>query len=437
MHLNRNRLNPYTLYLVLTAVTAFGSSTIGSINMVYQVEVVKLNPLQLVLVGTMLEGVYFLFQVPTGVIADVYSRRFAVIFGIALSGVAFMLEGAIPRFEAALAAMAIWAIGAAFSSGAEEAWIASEIGEERAGHVFLRSTQVYQVTSLIGVPFGIGLATVSLQLPMLIGAAILLLTAVFLLFLMPEQHFHPERHEQRSTWHTLSKQMMDSGRAIKRSPLLITILFITFFGGMASEGFDRLQTAHFIHDFAFPALGPLPPVTWFGVMSVVSTLLVLAVAEIVRRRIDTNRHRVLVGTMFVFNVVLILSVVVFGLAGNFFLALAAFWIAGVARSCNQPLYNTWLTRNTDQRVRATVISVAGQTDAIGQIAGGPGIGLIGTLVSLRAAIVTTGLLLAPNVLFFARALGQGKPEPVAVKGEDENGEALQVAESVGDKSIHP
>ena len=52
---------------------------------------------------------------------------------------------------------------------------------------------------------------------------------------------------------------------------------------------------------------------------------------------------------------------------------------------------------------------AAQADALGQIAGGPVVGWIGTVRSLRAALVTTGLVLSPALLLFARALGQGKP----------------------------
>ena len=46
-----------------------------------------LDPLQLILVGTVLELAVFLAEVPTGVIADVYSRRPSIILGVALATV--------------------------------------------------------------------------------------------------------------------------------------------------------------------------------------------------------------------------------------------------------------------------------------------------------------------------------------------------------------
>ena len=53
----------------------------------YEATVAGLSPIQLVLVGTTLELSAFLFEVPTGVVADVYSRRLSIIVGYFLMGV--------------------------------------------------------------------------------------------------------------------------------------------------------------------------------------------------------------------------------------------------------------------------------------------------------------------------------------------------------------
>jgi hypothetical protein len=87
-------------------------------------------------------------------------------------------------------------------------------------------------------------------------------------------------------------------------------------------------------------------------------------------------------------------------------------IARLARRITDPLYLTWLNRNIeDSSVRATVTSMVNQTGAVGEIAGGPGVGAVGTLVSLRAALVVAGFLLAPAVALYARAFRHGGKEP--------------------------
>jgi uncharacterized membrane protein YczE len=57
-----------------------------TVNLVFMVTVAGLDPLQMVLVGTALELSAFLFEIPTGVVADAVSRKVSVIIGHALIG---------------------------------------------------------------------------------------------------------------------------------------------------------------------------------------------------------------------------------------------------------------------------------------------------------------------------------------------------------------
>jgi DHA3 family tetracycline resistance protein-like MFS transporter len=66
--------NPLRLYLTFSFVTSALYSLIFTVNLLYYILIAKLDPLQLVLVGTALEASVFLFEVPTGVLADSYSR---------------------------------------------------------------------------------------------------------------------------------------------------------------------------------------------------------------------------------------------------------------------------------------------------------------------------------------------------------------------------
>jgi hypothetical protein len=60
-------------------------------------------------------------------------------------------------------------------------------------------------------------------------------------------------------------------------------------------------------------------------------------------------------------------------------------------------------------------------DALGQVASGPVIGVVGLLRSVRAALVLAGVLLSPAVVLYTRALPQESLvpaiEPATKKGE--------------------
>ena len=96
MLVRTSKLSAYAVYLIHSGITSLSFSLIFTVNLVYQVETARLNPLQLVLVGTALECVAFVCQVPTGVLADIYSRHSAVMLGILLFGLAFVIEGSFP-----------------------------------------------------------------------------------------------------------------------------------------------------------------------------------------------------------------------------------------------------------------------------------------------------------------------------------------------------
>jgi DHA3 family tetracycline resistance protein-like MFS transporter len=410
----QSKLNAYAVYLIFSGATSLSFSIISTVNMVYQVEVARLNPLQLVLVGTVLEGTAFVCQVPTGVLADIYSRRLAIILGLFLFGLAFIIEGLFPRFDVIVACQILFGVGATLMDGAEQAWITDEVGEERVGHVFLRSTQIGLLAGLLGAAISAGLGSLRLNLPIVIGGALSIVIAVFLSFFMPENNFHPTPKAERRTWRDMSNTFRSGLHDVRGRPVLITILLIALFYGLYSEGFDRLWTAHFLTNFTFPTLGQFKPVVWFGIISVLGTLLTLGATELVRRWIDIAHHRILIRVLFVLNALGIVSLLVFALAGNFYLAVVAVLFFRVFRTVNEPIYTTWLTQNIDAKVRATVISMRGQVDAFGQIVGGPPVGYIGNVFSIRAALVTASAILSPVLVLYAYAARKRKqklPQP--------------------------
>jgi len=119
----------------------FLQSLIWTLSTLYFVDVASLNPLQLVLVGTVLEASVFLFEIPTGIVADLYSRKKSIVIGFVLIGLGFLLQGLVPHFVAILLAQALWGIGYTFTSGADSAWISDELGEDDLARVFLRGSQ--------------------------------------------------------------------------------------------------------------------------------------------------------------------------------------------------------------------------------------------------------------------------------------------------------
>lgn len=401
----RYRRGATNVYLVLRAGMAFLYALSFTVNLVYHVESVGLNPLQLVLVGTVLELTCFLGEVPTGVVADVYSRRLSIVIGVGLIGLGFLIEGSFAAFETVLLAQVVWGLGYTFTSGAEQAWVADEVGAENAGRVYIRGTQIGSIGGLLAAPVSVALAGIALWLPIVAAGVGFLLLGAFLALAMPERGFRPAPREERETFRAMSATFIAGTRAVRRRPILLTILAISLFYGLYSEGFDRLWTAHLLENFSLPGLGPFEPVVWFGVIAVATSLLSIAANEVISRRVDLAAHHAVTRTLFLADGLLIAGLLVFAFAGTFAVALAALLLAAVCRELHDPLATAWANQSIDARVRATVLSMNGQVNAFGQVAGGPAVGVIGRTVSIRAALAASAAILVPVLGLYARALG--------------------------------
>ncbi|MGA7936674.1 MAG: MFS transporter [Kovacikia sp.] len=398
------KLPATTVYLILTAASTLFNYSVVTVSAVYRVNVAGLNPLQLVLVGTVMKATVFLCEIPTGVLADVYSRRLSIIIGMFLTGVAFILEGLYPVFGVILLAQVLWGIGYTFTSGAEQAWIADEVGEEGAHQIYLRGAQSSQVGGLFGIFLGVGLANLRLGLPIVMGGCLLMGLGLFLLLWMPERLFERSVHNHPTSWKAMTHTVRGSVELIRRQPMLMTILGIGAFHGLASEGLDRLWELHFLENFSFPDLGKLEPIVWFGIINAIASLLSILGVELVRRQFIQRCAAIKI--LFVMDSLLIASLVAFSLAQSFELALAACWGTDLLRAVHHPLYTTWINQKLDSATRATVFSMGSQITAIGQILGGPVVGMIGNDFSVRAAIATSGIILVPVLLLYFQSFRQ-------------------------------
>ena len=402
----RNRLGAYAVYLIYSAGFALFGSVVWTVNLVYQVERVGLNPFQIVLIGTALELSYFLFEVPTGIVADVYSRRLSVIIGTFMLGAGFIVMGAVPEFWVLLLSQVICGIGFTFLSGAQEAWIADEIGEERAGHAFVRGSQAATLGTIAGIPIAIGLGTLDLALPIIAGGVAIVALGGFLLLAMGETGFAGASREDFTGWQSMVNTFHGGTRMIRSRPVLLTIIGIAAVFGVFNEGWDRLSVPHLLENFTFPAFGGFSDVVWIGGIRFVVQLLGIGALEIVRRRVDLTSHRAVSKMLFGINGGLILAVIAFGLSGSVMPAVVTMMAASVLRGSIYPLETAWVNQSLDSRVRATVISMTSLGDSFGQIFGGPAVGGVGSLFGLRAAMVTAGAVLTPILLLYARAIGQ-------------------------------
>jgi MFS transporter, DHA3 family, tetracycline resistance protein len=404
------QLDATRVYLVMEMASAFFLCLVFSTNSLYEVTVAGLAPLQLVLIGTTLEVSTFLFEVPTGIVADVYSRRLSIVIGYLLIGLGLLIEGLFPAFWPIVLSSAVWGLGYTFTSGAKQAWITDEIGEENANKLFLRTARWSAYAGLFGLGATLLIGANNTAYPIRVGAMGVILTGIVLAVIMPETGFHPTSQEDRNTWQHMGYMFRQGASAVQRNPRLVNIVFVGLCYGLYSEGLDRLSTKLIVDNFQLPVLFGSTQLSFFVLVDVIGTILYIFVIGFVERRVDTSSPPAIGRAMFWVTGLIILCILSFALSPGLVVAVITLITVGQLRGLVGPLQAAWINQKLDSKVRATILSMFGQVDAIGQVLGGPIVGVAANLSSVRLAVGISSLLLSPALLFIRRANGIETPE---------------------------
>ena len=392
MSLRARRVDAAVVYLAYVAADGFIRGLLYTVLAVYFVLRVGMDPFQLVLIGTILEASCFLFEIPTGVLADVYSRRLSIVVGETLFGLAYVVQGSVPLFPVVAAVEVLRAIGETCLSGALQAWVGGEVARERLPRLLVRGVHTRRVGRLLGIAASAVLANVALELPIVAGGVLALVVAIALAALMPERAFAARSGPSRSAFDTARLGIA----AVGRHRVLLVLLGLALVLGAASEGVDRLWEAHLLTNFTIPPFGSLSPVTWFGVLEAGGLVIgILAMQVVVRfQTLDVTRIARYTAVAIIARSC---AIGVLALTGSWPVAVVARWTQVGLSGVTGPRIDAWIVRNTPDDVRATVFSTLSQGDALGQAFGGPVLGVIATWVSLRAAILASALMLLPGV----------------------------------------
>lgn len=364
----------------------------------YFATAITADPFRLALLLVVLETATFAFEVPTGLIADSFSRKWSMVIGYLIWGGGFLLQAFVPIYEVTLLSQAIWGLGFTFVSGAPEAWLVDELGQEEASLLFLRGAQIGQISTLLGIAAATALATLHLALPIALGGAATILLAALLAVIMPEEGFQPAASSGLSLArfrHTVSTTL----KLVKGRPVLRAVVLIGLVIGSSVGGYDAMYAPHIVQNFELPVF---EAEIWFGILLASVTLLTLPLLELTKRRLWHERQRATTAVLAAFAGGTVLGNLVFVWAPSFYVAALAFCASQVLRTATKPLFMIWINRHAPSEVRATVISLYWQSNALGQIVFAPLLGALGSFTSLRMALSAASLALLPVIRLYRR-----------------------------------
>jgi len=356
---------------------------------VWWIVVLELSPLQLVAMGAVLELSVLIAETPTGVVADLVSRRRSILISQVLMGVAYIWAVASFNYWVILPAQALFGVGWTFRSGADTAWVTDELkGMGRGDDAEIERLLVRKHR------FGILVALGSLSTTMLVGTVTSVRTVAVLLgvvaiamggylrLVMREDHFTPGREQERGFLETLRAGL----NVVVTRPRLRVLVGVIVVLDMGSEAFDRLGHKFFLDNGGWGD----DSLIGLGVLFLVLAVAGLGVNALAARALETGSGVARLAS-------LLLLVAAIGATITMSTTMLVFIGVGLmlqdsTREALWPVLEGWANRDAPSEVRATVHSLMGQVTAIGELVGGMALGALAQATSVRLVLAIAAVL---------------------------------------------
>jgi MFS family permease len=342
-------------YLTLLLFNTLAASLIWGINTLFLLDA-GLNNLEAFAANAFFTAGFVLFEIPTGVVADLSGRRTSYLLGLltlAISTVLYLFMWYIhaPFWAWAMASLFL-GLGFTFLSGAFEAWLADALEhngfKEKLETVLAKGEIVEGSAMLVGsVAGGVIAQATNLGVPYVIRAALLVVNLICAFILMHDIGFTPAKGK-RATGEIKSLLRASVKYGLGNRPVRWIMFAAPFTGGVSIYAFYAMQPyllELYGNSTAYGIAGLAAAIV--AGAQIAGGLLVPYIA-----RMFATRTTVLI----VCEVISVLVLAVIGFVPNFWVAVVLLVLWGLMFSAVTPIRQGYLNALIPSQQRATVLS---------------------------------------------------------------------------------
>ena len=376
----------YLKWIFLRAIFHRGWWLVASL---YFVTEANLNALQLVLLGTGQGLVVLLCEIPTGVVADTFSRKLSLLISHLLMGLAMLMTGLVTAFPWLLFTQMLWGLSWTFASGADIAWITDELDDNtRIDRLLGRAATLSQVGSALGLVLFGAIAWLTSLSTAIVGAGVLMLSlGGYVLWRFSERQFQPNHHSPITELRRTLRLGLVSARTNR---IVLLLLSVTFLINGADEAFTRLFAKGLI-DLGLPAVPP--PIVWLTGLGLVTLGVGAICLALIERWLEgaSNLRRLYLAGCLIGTV----GLAMFALATDYRVALlGVVLVHGAAWNVVRIVSVIWTNQQAKSETRATLQSFLSQAENLGEVMIGFALAHAAYRISLPAGLLSAALVTA-------------------------------------------
>jgi MFS family permease len=400
-------------YFTLAGLYTLSAALIWGVNTLFLLDA-GLSFFEVFIANAAFSAGMVVFEVPTGVVADTLGRRTSFLISVTVLAATTLLYVALAEVGAGVVPFAIVSVGIGlgytFYSGAMEAWLVDALNASGyrglLDRVFARGQQVTGAAMLVGTVGGGLLGQIDLSLPYVVRTVLLIAVFGVAYVVMHDLGFEPRRVPRAE----LPAEMSRNARAgvefgWKQRNLRLLMLTSAVQAGFFTWAFYAAQ----------PYLLDLLESDAIWVSGLVAAAIALSMMggnQIVSlaSHYCGRRTTLLIAAAAVQTT----ASIAIGLAGSFWVALAALLLVTASMGVISPVRSGYLHQVVPSEQRATVVSFDSMVSNAGGIGGQVGLGALGEARSVGSAFVVGGMATAAALPLFARLRRLGGSADVIV-----------------------
>jgi MFS family permease len=385
-------------YLTLLLFNTLAASLIWGINTLFLLDA-GLNNTEAFAANAFFTAGFVLFEVPTGVIADLHGRKVSYLLGVvtlALSTLLYlyMWRVSAPFWAWALASLLL-GLGFTFFSGASEAWLVDALAhsgfKDKLESVLARGEIVAGGAMLIGsIGGGVLAQTTNLGVPYLVRAGLLGINFLLAFLLMKDIGFKPASGQ--STIQETRKILKNSVKyGLRNPPVRWLMLAAPFTGGVTIYAFYAMQPylLELYGDQKAYGVAGLAAAIVAGAQ-IAGGLLVPYLGKVFRRRTSV---------LLVCEALSVVVLAAVGLAPNFWVVVVLLVLWGLMFAAVMPIRQTYLNALIPSEQRATVLSFDSLFNSTGGLVFQPMLGKAADVWSYPASYMLSAGIQALSIPF--------------------------------------
>lgn len=390
-------------YLTLLLLNTLAASLIWGINTLFLLDA-GLNNTEAFAANAFFTFGFMIFEIPTGVVADLRGRRASYLLGVITLTLStllylFMWYRSAPFWGWALSSMLL-GLGFTFFSGATQAWLVDALAhsgsKEKLESILAKGEIVEGAAMLTGsIAGGLVAQVTNLGVPYLIRAALLVLNFIFAFWLMKDLGFKPA--DEKDPIKEVKNVIAGSIRhGLRNPPIRWIMLAAPFTGGVTIYAFYAMQPyllQLWGNERAYGVAGLAAAIV--AGAQIAGGLVVPYIGRIFRRRTTL---------LLTCEVVSVLVLAVVGLVPNFWVAVTLLILWGLMFSATTPVRQTYLNGLIPSEQRATVLSFDSLFSSSGGVVFQPLLGKAADVWGYPASYILSAVIqtLAPPFTWLAR-----------------------------------